>query len=229
MPTIKFTDITGQVPKHLYPVPGKQSIPEWLKNLTPYLGKEFQPTGPNQTNQTAKRCVPMLDAVMTGYTIRLPHDLAITEEEGAPYYTWPTGLGIEFHSPSQVSTHEAGQRGYAIPKIMNPWGIQTPPGYSSLFIPVLNGDPSPITPFAGVVDTDTYVTPVNFPFILEPDFNGIVHAGTPIVQVIPFRRESWRMEVTDGNTDEINRVKATLKTVFRNAYRNMWWVRKDYS
>lgn len=229
MPTIKFTDITGEIAETYYPVPAKQTIPEWLKNLAPYMDKDFRVTGANETNQTAKRCLPMLDAVMMGYTIRLTHDLVVTEENGAPYFTWPNGLGIDFHSPKQAPTHEAGQRGYAIPKWLNPWAIETPPGYSTMFIPPLNGDESVITPFSGVVDTDSYFAPVNFPFSLEKDFTGLIHAGTPIVQVIPFKRETWNMTVEHGRTDRIARLQSATRSVFRNAYRHAWWHRKDYS
>lgn len=229
MPTIKFTDITGQVPEQFQPVPGKQAIPEWLKKLAPYMGKDFQVFDNRQTNQTAKRCVPMLDAVMAGYVIRLTHDIHISQRDGAPYFQWSSGLGVEFHAPEQASTHEAGQRGYAIPKWMNPWAIQTPPGYSSMFIPPLNSEEKVIVPFSGIVDTDTYYSPVNFPFILEKGFEGIVHAGTPIVQVIPFRREAWKMELLSGQTEKIARNQNSIASVFRNAYRGMYWARKDYS
>jgi hypothetical protein len=39
---------------------------------------------------------------------------------------------------------------------------------------------------------------INFPFFLKKDFNGIIKAGTPIIQAIPFKRETWDMEVIDS-------------------------------
>lgn len=229
MPTIKFTDITGVVPPEYYPVAGKFAIPDWFKKLEPYFGGKFEVYESGLANNTAKRCLPMMDAVMSGYVIKTTHDIEVTEQDGVPYFKWPAGLGITFHDPKQASTHEAGQRGYGIPKWHNPFAIQTPAGYSCLFVSPLNGDPSPITPFSAVVDTDTYQAPVNVPFSIQHGFTGIIEAGTPIVQVIPIRRESWTMEVQTKQSDRIAQINESIAGAFRNAYRKLYWSRKDYS
>ena len=42
---------------------------------------------------------------------------------------------------------------------------------------------------SGLVDTDSYRSPVNFPFTaIAPDGVHTLKEGTPLVQVIPFRR-----------------------------------------
>jgi hypothetical protein len=42
---------------------------------------------------------------------------------------------------------------------------------------------------SGLVDTDSYRSPVNFPFVaIAPDGVYTIKKGTPLVQVIPFRR-----------------------------------------
>lgn len=229
MPTIKFTDITAEVPPEFYPVPAKLSIPTWLKELAPYMDKNFKVLEGRQTNQTAKRCVPMLDAVTSGYVIKLTHDLEITQQNGAPYFKWPAGLGIDFHSANQVSTHQAAKDKHAIPKWNNPFSIETPAGYSCLFIPHLNTENKIITPFAGIVDTDSYIAPVNFPFQLQKRFEGLIPAGTPIVQVIPFRRDEWKMEIAVGQTEKIRLNGQRVFSAFRNAYRNAFWSRKSFN
>ena len=43
-----------------------------------------------------------------------------------------------------------------------------------------------------MVDTDKYPIPVHFPFLLKKNFEGLIKQGTPIIQVIPFKRESWK-------------------------------------
>lgn len=44
---------------------------------------------------------------------------------------------------------------------------------------------------AGIVDTDTCRAPVHFPFFATgPDGLHVVEKGSPLVQVIPFRRDS---------------------------------------
>ena len=57
---------------------------------------------------------------------------------------------------------------------------------------------------AGVVDTDRYQAPVNFPFVtIAGDGTHALEKGTPLVQVIPFRRDeieaSVRAETPDGS------------------------------
>ena len=42
----------------------------------------------------------------------------------------------------------------------------------------------------GIVDTDSYNALVNFPFFLNDwSYEGLIPAGTPMAQVIPFKRE----------------------------------------
>jgi hypothetical protein len=43
-----------------------------------------------------------------------------------------------------------------------------------------------------IVDTDKHPIMVNFPFFLKENFSGVIPYGTPIVQVIPFKRENWK-------------------------------------
>lgn len=231
MRKIKFTDITNQVPSVFHPTPGKNSIPAWLNNLKPYIGGTFEINDQGFGNSTAKRCIPIFDAVSSGYIIKLTHDIYVSAGEGGlPAYQWPrNGIGVEFHNLKQVPTHSAAQRGHPIPKILNPWAIETPSGYSTLFVPVLNGDNSPVNIFSGVVDTDKYFSPVNFPFVLKEGFTGTIAAGTPIAQVIPIRREPWTMSIEQGSNPEIERNNSSIGSLFRNGYRKMYWSRKDYS
>ena len=58
----------------------------------------------------------------------------------------------------------------------------------------MHQESSPIKVFEGIVDTDQQHI-MNFPFVYkDPEFEGIIPAGTPIVQVIPFKREKWTMD-----------------------------------
>ena len=213
MPTIKFTDITGLVPEPFYPQPAKFHVPEWLQKLPPYHNDGGNP-------QTAKRCMPMLDAVMSGYTIVLTEDLEVTERDEKPYYKWAEGLGIEWHGVAQASTHPKVTNA-PIAKWLNPWSIETPHGYSCLFVSPLNSEGLPVKPFAGIVDTDSYISPVNFPFLLSPlNYQGTIEAGTPIVQVIPFQREEWVSEFHSGTTDSIRRAERFILSKFKGVYRN---------
>jgi len=181
---------------------------------------------------------------MSGYTIVLTEDIRVQQVEKelpegwstrildampqkGPFYHWAEGLGVDFHPLDQASTHEKTHA--PIPKWLNPWSIETPRGYSCLFVPPLNNERLPFIPFSGIVDTDTYIPVVNFPFLLaDPNFDGTVPAGTPIVQVIPFRRESWEMETFVGTTEAITRARRRLRSKFKNGYRRLFHQPKDF-
>jgi hypothetical protein len=81
----------------------------------------------------------------------------------------------------------------------------------------------------GVVDTDTFPVPVNFPFFVREDFDGIIPEGTPIAQVIPFKRTDWKSEVDEEN--QANPPAWFLNNVFNppfNFYKRTFWKRKKY-
>jgi hypothetical protein len=136
---------------------------------------------------------------------------------------------IEFHENKQADKHALVQNLSFIPKFINPWSIQTPKGYSVLFTTPMHRDlPFQILP--GIVDTDRYAAQINFPFFLkDPNWTGTIPAGTPIVQIIPFKRESWKKSI--GGKKEKEKVLKSLNTIlpfFYNAYKNMFWVKKSF-
>jgi hypothetical protein len=78
------------------------------------------------------------------------------------------------------------------------------------------------------VDTDTYNGGINFPFVLnDPTFEGLIPAGTPMVQVIPFKRDSWKSTI-DLSTDSIMKSERLLATKFYDRYKKLFWSKKEY-
>lgn len=150
----------------------------------------------------------------------------------APYYEWSSFSPIEFHPhiqapefPGQKNKHES----ISYPKWINPWAISTPKGYSVLFTQPMHRE-SPFTILDGIVDTDSYNAPVNFPFVLNDwGFEGLIPAGTPMAQVIPFKRESWQMGI--GNAEDYQAQQKTtihLRTSFFDSYKNKFRQPKEY-
>jgi hypothetical protein len=81
-----------------------------------------------------------------------------------------------------------------------------------------------------IIDTDKAITQINLPFVLKDlKFEGTIPAGTPIAQIIPFKRESWKLE--KGNEKDIEKNKNTIKLLqssFVNVYKNKFWQKKSY-
>lgn len=223
---IKFIDSSGKLSSDYYPRPAFKEIPEWFRNLQP-----FRKDIPIPGNVTGKRCVPMLDAMTAGYIIPLPVDVAVSHENGRLIYTWAHEPKMEFQALWQVEGHKRVTPEYeAVPKFPNPWGVVTPRGYSCLYVPPLNADDNVFDIFSAVVDTDTYNQNGTLPFLLrDPNWEGIIPAGTPMAQVIPFRRESYKMLIGDENDQQLP-VKQwnRLRSVFRDGYRKMFWSQKSY-
>lgn len=224
---IIFTNVTNS--SELYsPIPAQKNIPEWYKNTVSYTGNEKKPTGNATTTATIKRCMPVFDAITAGYIIVSPADVYVSQKDGAPWYEWSSQNLVTFHPIEQAPNHPA-QNSFSYPKWNNPWAIKTPIGYSCLFVQPFHRE-SKFTILPGIVDTDTYTSPVNFPFVLNnPTWEGLIPAGTPIAQVIPFERKSWSMSI--GGEQEINnsiKISNKLQSVFFDRYKNFFWHRKEY-
>ena len=203
-------ELKGKVPE---PVPAKRSIPAWLKDSHLDIPEEARQAHDLSTH-TAKACLPFLEATTAGYLIPFPEDVTISFHGPHPTFHWDLRTvpnkspWVEGHHPSQYKN--APFEKMPVLKLKNPWIVSTPPGVSCLFISPLNHfHLAGIFPLAGVVDTDTYYNPVNFPALLtgiKRDKPVTIKRGTPIIQVIPFRREVWNMEI---GTTEVAKIKNT--------------------
>lgn len=224
---ITFTNISG-FDNLEQPQSASKFIPDWYKDMESYIGGEKKPGGEGTTLATVKRCMPVFDAIIAGYIITLPADVYVSIKDGEQYFEW-SALGlVRFHPIVQAPTHPAKNK-YAYPKWVNYWAIKTPKGYSTMFVEPMHRE-SVFGILPGIVDTDKYYAPVNFPFtIKDPEFEGLIPKGTPIAQVIPFKRESWTMQF--GGEKEIKEqanLTNKLNTTFFDRYKNMFRQNKEY-
>jgi len=228
MLSIKFTDTVGISEKYT-PTPASASVPDWYKNLESYISGSKKPSGKGQTSATIKRCMPVFDAITNGYIIYTYTDLFVSQKDGQPWYEWPSFEPIGFHPIEQAPTHPDNNGHLSYPKWINPWAIETPKGYSILFTAPMHRD-SAFTILDGIVDTDEYSAPVNFPFVLNDiKYEGLIPAGTPMAQVILFKRESWKMEIGDQKElENQNKIRGLLKTKFFDSYKTLFRQPKEY-
>lgn len=229
---IIFTDTTGIMPVEVHPYPCAKDLPDWYKKTESYVNGLKKPDGLGGTTASIKKCVPVFDAITAGYLIPLPADVYVSlqeiEGEKKQWFEWASFELISFHPISQAPNHPMrNEHPYA--KFNNPWSITTPKGFSSLIVQPFHRS-SPFTILPGIVDTDSYHVPVNFPFVInDPSFEGIIEKGTPIAQVIPIKRENW--EMTQGGAKEIDafqKMKIQIRSRFFDAYKKQAWTRKEY-
>ena len=235
---ITFTPTSNLIPEQYYPKPASKFIPKWYEETKSYINDEKVPDGNGKSLATIKKCIPVFDSIISGYIITTVVDIWVKQIDmqkddirtKQPSFEWPSYNPIDFHPIDQAPIHPSNTGHlFAYPKWMSPWSIRTPSGYSTFFTQPLHRK-SEFTIMPGVVDTDKYTAPINFPFVLNDiNFEGLIPAGTPIVQVIPFKRESWKMEIGDSKDVE-NQEKATalLKTKFFDSYKLNFRQLKEY-
>tara|TARA_R100001509_G_scaffold99454_1_gene58137 strand:- start:1297 stop:2025 length:729 start_codon:yes stop_codon:yes gene_type:complete len=220
--------------KENYPKPIKTNIPEWFKKLKH-----------NKESRTVKGCIPFLQTLTTGYLLTLPQSIhlkhnVVDEANVKTEMRITSNIGEyvnlnthhpQLHPPFQVagSPHLKKNNDLPVQKILNPWHIKTPRGYSCLFLPPLNNTDDRFSIIPGIVDTDTLPVQVNFPFIVNGDkypmLDTIIEIGTPYVQIIPFKRESWQMKIKkQKKKDHVSTIKKFFLTDFHR-YKNNYWIK----
>jgi hypothetical protein len=215
------------------PVPSSRSLPAWYSKMPRFRdSKKTLILNPNgETNATIKACNPFLDSLTAGYTVLLENEVQVVLESGKPVFSWKNGGKdfVSFHDKYQIKKEMIPKDFQDQPfKFLNPWSITTPKGYSVLITHPLNRADLPFYTLSGVVDTDDYSLPINLPFFLKKNFEGIIPAGTPIAQVIPFKRESWKSSIIEYNEDFDKGKKAKFNSIIHRSYKKLFWKRKDY-
>jgi hypothetical protein len=179
------------------PIPASKMVPEWYKKMKKFSGDKMVLSDNGTANLTIKSCMPVFDMTTAGYYLTLPADVLFNKENGSYKTTWSTDLihMIENHGNQQYEHLRLEPEYYPLAfKFVQPWIVKTPPGYSCLIIHPTYRDDLPFTIFPAIVDTDSHPLPINLPFLLRDGFEGILEAGTPIAQIIPFKRDEWKVE-----------------------------------
>lgn len=200
-PVVTFTCAPEDKGVIAEPSAAKSAMPEWFKRLPP-----VDTTAQSTTNNglTVKRCMPFLDALTLGWIMPLAATVRLEVADGGKVVNagWDFDREmVSYHPDFQVAGHAFGQ-GPAC-KFHNFWTIATPPGWSVLVMPPLNR-PNPVFEIlSGVVDTDTYRSPVHFPFFLKArDGLHEIEKGTPIAQIVAFRRTEPRADIRAQSAEE---------------------------
>jgi hypothetical protein len=112
------------------------------------------------------------------------------------------------------------------------WSLELPEGYSALFMTPMNRFDLPFLNTTGIVDSDKVHILGTFPFFIVKDWEGTLPAGTPYIQVLPFKREDWKqkIEVLDENKIYNNLIN-NLKFYRRpdgGVYKKKIWSRRKY-
>lgn len=222
-PTIEFVTHKqhwGVIPE---PYPAVRFLPTWYKKL---------PHRTSKLDSTVKRCAPFLDSMGAGYILPLAADVQLTMKDGgenvktdSDFYDKIIGL----HGKQQLGSEHPVAPGPVL-KFSNFWAFKVPKGWSVLCVPPLNRPNETFECFSGIVECDQYWNYVNFPFFMkDPSFKGIIPQGTPIIQLIPFKRSALKtkMKCSVMSALDEERMKRTSRQLaaHKSHYRDCLWKR----
>lgn len=169
---------------YLTPSPAARELPTWFKGIDPVRENQL----------TIKKCIPVLDAMTTGYIFKTSADVMF--DEGLNRFI-DNGVSpvVSHHEHFQIEGFDLGNQ--LIPdayKWVNRFQVFTPKGYSIMFTHPVNRFDLPFQTLSGFVDTDEYPLSVQFPFFMKKGFSGLIPAGTPIAQAILVKRDDWEVD-----------------------------------
>jgi len=181
------------------PYPAVKQLPKWFLDMEPYY--DPNPIYPQDgklhfrnrmANASFKKCVPLLDGMSAGYIIPLWADVMVEWEHNFPLLYWKTMPDV-LQQHGESSKQIVPPTGYSniVYKYANCWIPQTPKGYSCLIISPLGYGDLPFRAVPAIVDSDSSKLELVFPMWVKEGFEGIVEKGTPMIQVIPFKRDNW--------------------------------------
>ena len=231
MPKVLFYP-KSELIKQVIPPPQPVEVPDWFKKIPLHYNDEntLEVTR-GVPNYTVKTCIPFLDTFTTGYTFNLWCDVQIKTVKEGPSVTWSSleesFSPMEFaERPSFIPVQE-GFLSFNFSWISH-WGIQTPKGYSTLFTHPLTRTDLPFVTSSGIMDTDGWGIWGNQPFAIKRDFEGVIPAGTPIIQAIPFKRENWKSGIDESLTEWAVAENLRRESKFRGYYKKKYWNKKSF-
>lgn len=254
---IKFHSKTfkNNLSKDTQPMPAKGSMPEWFTSKDKYIldennnkSVEFYKTKDGSLKfirkRTYKTCPALLDSLSSGYVLSTPCDIEIIKQGDS----YEISLAEDFDSEINVkdgafSFIRGVTDGFPTPVGHSPvhfvwntnWFPEVPEGYVALFTHPINRFDLPFTTISGIVDCSGYINGGAIPFFIREGFQGIIKAGTPFVQIIPFKNEQWEHENLFYDEEESLAHRKQMNSDYKvvdvdhdTNYKQKFWSNKTY-
>lgn len=232
---IEFIASSEEVFKYVcHPEPAVKSIPNWYKESFKFAHSnklEFDDSF-DLAAFTIKSCIPVLDSITMGYIQKTWTDIYIDVDGANIKYRWSNGPQILSSKPDYAKQKLSPPAGH-IDVMFNwkrYWIPKTPKGYSTLIVHPMYHTDLPFTCLPGVIDSDRYFQKGDSPpFYIKEGFSGVIPKGTPMFQIIPFKRESWSSSLEYKKyIESIKSQDSQLNSKFFDRYKKMFWQKKSY-
>jgi hypothetical protein len=219
---------------HSPPKPARAFVPDWYKKSKRWRSGKPEILEGGGVNKDIKLCIPFLEAMTAGYCITLPGDVLIERKNGRVGFAW-NGARNQISSPLEVRPKDMATElprpaghDHDLYAWNTTWGIEVPEGYSCLFTHPFNRFDLPFTTTNGFVESDGFSAGGGIPFFLKEGFEGVIPEGTPIIQVVPIKREGWKSEVAEYDPDWADKQIWSISKYITGGYRKHWWVKKTF-
>jgi hypothetical protein len=206
-------------------------IPKWFKDMEQYSDPEGLKIVNGASNATAKKCTPMLDAMTSGYIISLWSDVLVSHnDQDVPELSWRVSQSVfSLHGTSSREIPPPPGYEQIVFKYHSMLTVTTPPGYSILVVPPMGHHDLPFKAIPAIIDTDKPTIDLAFPVWIKKGFDGVIEKGTPIVQLLPFKRESWSSEINSVTEIEWQQhMDNNFNSTIKNHYIKKIWSKKKY-
>lgn len=212
------------------PLSAKRYLADWFKSTPKFLNSDKEDVLDHRG--TFKACMPFTDSMISGYIFELWQDISIVQDESAPRINWKDNSVPVFATRDNLLSGDM-----PIPYghhdihfvLRHPLYIKTPPGYSILITQPFNRYDLPFTALTAIVDSDKEpFFPGNYSMFLRKDFSGVVKTGTPLIQIIPFKRDDWNSEISQDIVSEGKKSSNKSLRTIRGWYRDNVWSTKKY-
>lgn len=212
------------------PVAACEDMPQWFKqtdNITkskcPFA---FLPDMDVKAKVNIKNCPAVFDYLSTGYVIRAWDNFVIRNIDGSLYINWEKPFLGAASDDAIFSTHYtrdqmSGLCGEDEPlygglhKLLSPWFVKTPPGVSLYITNPSQYRDKRFTSVDGVIHPEEKPITLQWFFewnkelpmnVREEDFDiktQVIKKGTPLMVVIPFKRDKYTSKVEYLAPDDI--------------------------
>jgi hypothetical protein len=223
---INFTCRDKLISEIFPPKPAAEAVPDWFKELPVVL--------PDNARElplfNIKSCPPATDFLTGGYIIFNSYEFTVKQKlenfreslvikTPKKDYVEPPGNG---YVPNQCPVKIQGKyKSYF--QFELEWKIKTPPGYSCLIMQPYYQFESQYSLMPAIIDTDSFDSVLQVVGYLNTGVSEVdIKPGDPILQVIPFKRDVWNMNVTH------DKVSTKINHFLHGAYRKLFHSKKEF-
>jgi len=218
-----------------------KTIPDWFRKadrfaIDPNTQKPWINPQDGGKVPTWKACPAIFDIMGTGYTLKTPCDIEFYHnDEGKISVKVLDGKNQDFVSERMPLPQFHHPEGYYQDHFAwwADWAVEVPEGYSVLYSHPFNRFELPFLSTSGIIDNDKVNLLGTMPFFIREGWSGILPAGTPYMQMLPFKRDNWESEVVVEDPRKMYEKNVKNSSKYRvkdgGVYKNEVWERRTYS